>query len=298
MASVKYVASEMLLEALKRHDIHLSVLVAETSLWAHPDVHMRLLRKTGSAAMFPNVRRARVGQGENRGQTVNGIRLDDNSYANVAIKRALGLHRLDVEGFEARHIWPRTCYDERFHTAIANLVLLPRALAALSDHDSEIQASLQYRAWELYGWYPDGQAVRQRPAFYPSSWRAPEPRAETGRFGRRHSVLIVADSSSRAPGMSADERALLRRKVRRWASRPDLNVHRIIGVVVRSHNGVPREHLVKEAERTTNSRNAYGAIASLLTTKGNAYGRVLEDVGGIIRLHPAVEDEVRSFRWS
>ena len=127
MTSTKYVASEMLLEAANRHQIHLSVLVAETGLWVHPDVHNRIVRETGCAAMFPKVRRARMGQGEKRGQILDGIRLDDNSYANVALKRALGLHRLQLEGFEACHIWPRTCYDERFHTVIANLVLLPRA---------------------------------------------------------------------------------------------------------------------------------------------------------------------------
>jgi len=174
MLSKKYDASEMLLEAAKRHQIHLSVLVAETGLWAHPDVHARLLRDTGCAAMFPKSRRKR-GRGETRGQILDdGIRLDDNTAANRAIKRALGLHRLAVVGFEACHIWPLTCYDPRFHTAIANLVLLPRALAGLSDHDLEIQASLQYRAYELYGWYPEGAAVPQRPAFYPSHWRAPE----------------------------------------------------------------------------------------------------------------------------
>lgn len=173
MASKKYVASEMLIEAAKRHQIDLSVLVAETSLWAHPDVHTRLLRDTGCAAMFPKSRRKR-GRGETRGQIIDGIRLDDNTAANRAIKHALGLHRLAVVGFETCHIWPRTCYDPRFHTAIANLVLLPRSLAGLSDHDLEIQASLQYRAYELYSWYPEGASVPQRPSFYPSHWRAPE----------------------------------------------------------------------------------------------------------------------------
>src|SRR6185436_10881714 len=99
MSSKKYIGSEMLLEAAKRHQIQLSILVAETGLWAHPDVHTRLLRETGGAAMFPKVRRARKGHGENRGQLLDGIRMDDNSYANIAIKRALGVRRLDIEGF-------------------------------------------------------------------------------------------------------------------------------------------------------------------------------------------------------
>lgn len=84
----KLVASELLLEAVKRHNIHLSLLVADTGLWVNPEFHNRLVRDTGSAAIFPSVRRAR-GQGEKRGQIVDGVRFDDNSYANGAINRTL-----------------------------------------------------------------------------------------------------------------------------------------------------------------------------------------------------------------
>jgi hypothetical protein len=91
---------------------------------------------------------------------------------------------------------------------------------------------------------------------------------------------------------------LVIRRVEEWASKPHLNVHRIIGIVVLSNGGISRDQLVKEATRITNSKNAYGAVASMLTSNANAYGRVLEDVGGIIRLHPSVEEAVRSFRWS
>ena len=170
----KVIASDLLLESVHRHGIHLSVLVADTGLWANPDFHQRLVRDTGSAAMFPKVRRARIGQGEQRGQIIQGIRLDDNSYANVAIKRAIGLGKSAV-GFETCHIWPLTCYDERYHTAPANIVLLPRALAGLSDHDNEIQKALQYRSFELYRWWPAGMDEPTRPDFYPVSWRAPLP---------------------------------------------------------------------------------------------------------------------------
>lgn len=54
----KLVASELLLEAVKRHNIHLSLLVADTGLWVNPEFHNRLVRDTGSAAIFPSVRRA------------------------------------------------------------------------------------------------------------------------------------------------------------------------------------------------------------------------------------------------
>ncbi len=98
--------------------------------------------------------------------------------------------------------------------------------------------------------------------------------------------------------MSVDERLLVSRRVRGWASKPNLNVHRIIGIVVRSGSGVSRNQLVSDVARITNSKNPYGAVASLLTSSGNAYGHVLEEVAGIIRLHPSIEQEVRSFRWS
>ena len=99
-------------------------------------------------------------------------------------------------------------------------------------------------------------------------------------------------------GTSGEERMKVIRSVHGWALKPYLNVHRIIGVVVRSSHGISRERLVEEVSQITNSKNAYGAVASLLTSKSNAYGRVLEDVGGVIRLHPDVEEEVRSVHWS
>jgi hypothetical protein len=287
----------MLLEAANRHQIHLSILVAETGLWANPEVHTRIVRETGGAAMVPTCRRARTGQGEKRGQVIDGIRLDDNTYANVALKRALGIHRLQLEGFEVCHIWPRTCYDQRFHTAVANMVLLPRSLAALSDHDAEIQASLQYRAYELYGWYPEGAAVPVRPAFYPTNWREPEPRP-SGVTRRSRVIRVAPDETDISDLMSPEEAAVIIRRVQEWSRKPQLNVHRIIGIVNRSAEGVARDALVAEVSRVTTTKNAYGAIASLLTSKGNAYGRVFEDVDGIIRLHPMIQGYVRSLQWS
>jgi hypothetical protein len=105
----------------------------------------------------------------------NGQGLDDNSYANLAIKRALGIHRTKLIGFECCHIWPNTCYDARYHTVIANLVLLPRALAGFTDHDPQVQAALQYRSFELYRWHPEEWPAPERPTGFPDQWRDPEP---------------------------------------------------------------------------------------------------------------------------
>ena len=76
-----------------------------------------------------------------------------------------------------------------------------------------------------------------------------------------------------------------------------MNVHRVIAIVVRSGNGLSRDALIAEIGRIIPTKNAYGTVASLLTSKGNAYGRVLEDVG-IIRLHCDVAQEIRSLRWT
>jgi hypothetical protein len=165
----------MLIEAARKHQINLGLIVAETALWANPEVHRRLLKDNRSGAFYPNVRRAAKSKGEKKGGRTGGIRLDDNTYANYAIKKAIGLHRSkNLIGFATCHIWPRTCYDEKYHTAMPNLVLLPAALASLTDHNSEIQALLQYRSFELYKWVPEGELRPPKPKSYPTCWRPPQ----------------------------------------------------------------------------------------------------------------------------
>lgn len=144
-------AVAMLEAASEKYSIDLCVLVAETALLANPEVPRRLIAESGTPCFFPGIRRYRQGQGERKGETRNGIKFDDNTYANHAIKQALGVGKHGTRGFEVCHIWPGSCYDEKYHTAITNLVLLPRSLAGLSDHNKKIQAALQYRSFELYG---------------------------------------------------------------------------------------------------------------------------------------------------
>lgn len=176
MDSRIYDATALLNEATAKHRMHLSILIAETGLWASPLVHRHLSAENGHGVFFPGMRRCRASRGEKRGDVIEGIYLDDNSYANHAIKRAIGVPRERLIGFEACHIWPQSCYDARYHTAIANLVLLPRAIAGLSDHDPEVRATLQYRSFALYdGWYPAGETRPAEPPFYPRCWREPFP---------------------------------------------------------------------------------------------------------------------------
>jgi len=168
----KFDASITLKAAQEKHQIKLEALVAETAIWAHPNVHERLIFK-GSAARYPHIRRVKAGK-EKRGQNDAGLRFDGNSYANNTIKWAIGANHKDIHGYETCHIWPKTCYDERYHTAVANLVLLPRALAGLTDHLPHIQQMLQYRAYTLYNWYPEEFGIPVCPEGYSDVWRPPE----------------------------------------------------------------------------------------------------------------------------
>ena len=95
----------LLVEASRKHKINLSLVVAETGLWANPEMHKRLLEENKSGAFYPNVRRAR--KWEKRGDVVGGIKLDDNTYANYAIRKAIGIPPKNNKliGFATSHIW-------------------------------------------------------------------------------------------------------------------------------------------------------------------------------------------------
>ncbi len=163
--------NELLVEALKKLNIDLPSLIAETSIWVSPQICEQIELKIGSSTRYPNVRRGR--HNENRGDIIDGIRIDDNTYANNTIKNAIGINRKNIIDFHTCHIYPNTCYDERYHTKIQNLVLIPNSIAQLSDNFEEVSQCLQYRSYELYGWFPENKEIPEKPNNYPNNWRAP-----------------------------------------------------------------------------------------------------------------------------
>lgn len=172
MSLKKIDGSKILFDALKELQINLPELVAKTSLWASPEAVKKLKRKLGSSTRYPNVRRKR-GE-EIKGDVVNGIRFDDNTYANIAIKEMLGYKgdsKKHIKNMFTCHIYDETCYDEDYHTKIENLVLIPKAIAQLSDYHDEVKLVLKYRAYELYGWYyPKDKEPPTKPSNYPKYW--------------------------------------------------------------------------------------------------------------------------------
>jgi hypothetical protein len=153
----------------------LAAFLAAATVWANPRVHAVLLRSDPLGLWYPGTRRYKRGAGERRGQVIDGIRLDDNTYANFALKNALPGGARSYDNYSVCHIWPDTCYDARCHTCIANLVLVPSPLMSITDYHPSIQAALKFRSWELYEWQPPGLPVPTKPERYPSTWRAPEP---------------------------------------------------------------------------------------------------------------------------
>jgi hypothetical protein len=174
MDTKSYHGPTLLSEAMEKYQIDLGLLIAETALWAHPEVHKLLQsNKNLSGAFYPNVRRAKKSQKEARGGTFGGIIFDDNTYANTAIKKAIGVSKNNIKDFACCHIWRDTCYSEECHTVIANLVLLPASLASLTDHNKQIEDILKYRSYVLYKWLPKGVQRPKKPKNYPSYWRTP-----------------------------------------------------------------------------------------------------------------------------
>lgn len=205
--------------AAERLGLHLPALVAEVALWVPLDVQRRHVSpENPSGAVYPQVRRARQGSGERPGSVVDGVRLDRNTYANSAIREALGGRGKALAGYQACHVWPKTCYDARYHTALANLALVPSPLVSLTDHDPDVIAAMKVRAFELYGWHPSAEPQPERLPGYPSNWREPSLPAREPR--RR----VLTGRATEAPAARVDgegQRVVMQRLWRRYSGDKD-----------------------------------------------------------------------------
>ena len=185
-------------KALKQAELALGVALAEfvaaTSRWAAPEVWNEVRKLHPHGAWFPNQRRFRRGAGERKGQYLDGLRLDDNTAANGAAKLAILGHK-DVQSYAVCHVWPSTCYDERYHTSIANLILVPSAIAGLTDHDPLTTQAIRFRAYELYGWHPEEVEVPTRPHGYPTIWLEPASNSDVQKRLKRWIAKQVTPSA-------------------------------------------------------------------------------------------------------
>jgi hypothetical protein len=144
--------------------------VASLTLFTHPATVAQI---PGSGALFPAVRdfKQRRTVGEISGRRVG---FDDNETPHDAFGWCNpGLPRW--RDIQLNHIWPRRNDPDAF-TAPANLCAAPSFLAKLTDHDPDIAALLRRRAFDLYGWKPQGEPEPHSPVGYGALvWATPLP---------------------------------------------------------------------------------------------------------------------------
>lgn len=111
---------------------------------------------------------------------------DDNTCANIYIKTAILVsYKNKFDGnplftlgtkdyfadYEACHVWDLPG-DRRYYASIGNLVLVPRALAQLTDHSDAVKQLLRYEVFIRFGFKPDEEKVPEKPTFYEKiHWR-------------------------------------------------------------------------------------------------------------------------------
>ena len=174
------------LRSIKNFDSIVCELVAKSAIFCPKEIFDKVKNgelgskenlKIGNAyGSWYNCKYQRATSQQKRRETVGNIILDDNTFANTAIKLAIlkGLEKFVIHGnekqifrgYEACHIWPKTCYDARYHTSVGNIVLLPREIAGLSDHCQAVEDLLKYEAWRRFGFKPEEEAIPQRPNNY------------------------------------------------------------------------------------------------------------------------------------
>lgn len=167
------------------HGVNPADLLAESAQWVDPRVFKAL------PVAFPHAARGLPAFNANWEATE---RKETNKLANLALYKALGETRLNDRSWTVCHLWDCivdqknvVVTDRRFYTCLANMVLLPTPLKALTDSVPEIKRVLRFRSYQIFGWCCDytnpivqaeaneiaNMSVNaQFPAHWPVAWRA------------------------------------------------------------------------------------------------------------------------------
>lgn len=166
----------------KSSDLESCRLIAKNALFCTIDVANKV--KNGSVGckghkpsntyswfdnQYRRIKTCEKTSGNKIGDIVGGVTLDNNSKANIAIKNAIK-QSIPVNGnftdYMACHIWDDTCYNESYHTSVFNLVLVPTAIAGLTDYNDAVKELLQYESARRFGCYPNGLECPKKPKNY------------------------------------------------------------------------------------------------------------------------------------
>ena len=154
--------------SLEAHALPFAKIVAATSYLPHPDTVKNL-----GGAVFPTARarklHPRLSTISLAGETVGMY--DDNATPAWALFCSHGLEGTRPKGWTLSHVWPH-CDDIRTYTHLANLILIPEPLAALTDKQGPLTGFLRWHAWQAYGWKPDKATLPSKPTGYDGvTWR-------------------------------------------------------------------------------------------------------------------------------
>ena len=155
------------LEELLKHDLSrkklesILDLVAQASWWVNPIVYQSI------QVVYPKTRRKR-GK-EKRGQIIDGIRLWNNEPAQKAIWLALDKKKEQIYNSHVCHIYKNSVPDPTHFTNLANMIILPKCLASLSEWEP-ITKILKYHSYKTYGYTGPENNIPSVPPYYPDSW--------------------------------------------------------------------------------------------------------------------------------
>lgn len=274
--------------ATQKLNINFASLIALCAIWAPAEQHAAQHDGQGTYARVPNCRRKRPS--EPRGE-VGGIIYDDNTRPNSQMKSmAKKYYGVNLVDFTVCHVWPGTCYNQRYHTCYANLVCIPAAIHSLTDFDAHVAACLKYRAYELYGWKPDESEIPEKPENYPTEWLE-LPRYEKSARTKStmlqkcigEQVAVCSKALGRLAGVYAD----------------DSIVHEIIQRAI--DLGCSDERWVYMDDLAVGRANRNN-IQSMKTENGNSYGRYFDGKGrgadAKVCFVPEIWQQLKALNWA
>ena len=189
---------------------------------------------------------------------VSGIKvvLDDNTAINSKFKQLTSMQK--CKNYMVCHIYGGLSHNPKIFSATANLVLLPKVLAGLSDHCGVIQDLLAHRAYQMFEWYPKSEGFfipEYKKDFAQLPWKEQVPDEE----------------------WKSDKPQNMEERLRRWAQIKESIVYKVIEKVKEEKDGITRKDLIKKLSDTAS--NPRVTISSLMSEKGNSYGKLLYESG-------------------
>jgi len=293
---MKHDGIENLRSALRELDWSFNELIAKTAIWINPECYKFHVSVFGNGVYYQNTRRLK--KGERRGEIISGIRMDDNTYPNTAIKQVMGGRAL-LENYTTCHIYKNSCYDPKYHTELANLVLLPSPIASLSDFFDESIQALKYRSYELFGFYIG--SVPAKPKAYPKNWRDDIQFNEEIKkkiLRKNNEIVRVTPSIVVQSDNDGEFRKLGRIKL--WAKRHNQINHKIVAAFINleQKGDVKRREFKALCSDAVRHKKYYvtnfeGHFASMKSDHGNSHGKVFYEHGEFVKIWEPVWSEIQ-----